>query len=943
MTPTKFKSKLEKMTDSFEVQEFPYKFLDACGKLEPTIRRLRNGDANESDIDGGVLQRSHIHIKACEKGKLLEAMEALRSSSATKKRSNKVKFLLACDGQNVILDIRDDRKTPTLEFAYHEFPDYMQYLRPLAGLSPVKKQAKGFMENEVDASAAKKLNNLYNALKRNNPDWERSERRSDIHQFLARLIFCFFAEDTGVFRKKNIFTNTIREMSAKDGCDTDLVIAGMFRDMNDKEHDGDLRWVNGDLFAGSLYVPRFGDKSLRLLIEIGGLKWTEINPDIFGSMIQAIASDEERSRLGMHYTSEQNIMRVLTPLFLDALEAEMKIAGRDKEKLTALRERIARIRVFDPACGSGNFLVIAYKSMRELESRINKILGDPKRESVMRLTNFRGIEYSDFPARITRLALVISQFQCDEKYRGHARAVSDLLPLGDDDDDWITNGNALRRDWVSVCHPTSEGVDPDAYGGKSLKETKQAAVEFEYEGGEVYICGNPPFISAHGSQSKSTEQSGDMSYVFSDHGVNHGELDYAAAWFIRAAEYMRWAVQSAHVAAAFISTASICKGAQAPLFWPSVLRLGCRIGFAYTSFQWKNHAPDGASVSVVIVGLANGEGRGKIFSVGSDGETVMDVDNINPYLRPGENTVIRKSLFALCEQSEMRYGNKPLDNKGGLTLSREELKSMSLSKNLQHSFIRRYVGNKEFVKGTLRYCLWIDDRHVDEAMEVKSIRMRLDKVREARLSARSPDIKGFTGGSHKFLHVVGMAKESTIIVPRVFTGRREYLPVGLCKIEIVVGDTAFALFDAPLWNVSLLSSRLHFVWVASVTGRWSGFQYSNTLCWNTFPIPKLTTQNKWDMKKCAEDILVERKRCPGKTIADLYDPDKMPDNLRDAHTRNDDLLADIYVGRDFRDDTDMRETLFRMYADMTKDPAIMAKLKKPPQTNSPTRGGLFDD
>ena len=943
MTPTKFKSLLEKMTKTFDVEEFAYDFLIACGKPEPTIKRLRNGDANESDVNGGVLLRRHIHIKACEKGGLREAMDALRNSRATKKMSNKVKFLLACDGQDVIMDIRDDSGTPPIEFSYHEFPERMQYLRSLAGLPPVKKPGEGFTENEVDASAAKDLNKLYMELMRKNPDWVDPVRRDDIHQFLARLIFCFFAEDTGVFRKKNTFTQTIKDMSAQDGSNTSEVIAGMFREMNNENHDGDLRYVNGGLFAGSLHVPEFGRKGLRLLIEIGDLNWTEINPDIFGSMIQTITATDEISKLGMHYTSEQNIMKVLTPLFLGDLESALKKARNDKKKLTALRDRIARIRVFDPACGSGNFLVIAYKSMRNIEARINKKLGEAERESVMELTNFRGIEYKKFPARIARLALVIAEFQCDEKYRGHTIAVSDLLPLGNDVDDWITRGNALRLDWMSECPPASVNVAPNAYGELSLDQTEQKPVKFQSVGSEVYICGNPPFISAHGSNGRSSEQTNDLEHVFRGGGVSYGDFDYVTAWFFRAVEYMQGVGNSARVVSAFVSTSSVCQGRHVPDFWPAVFKLGCRIGFAYTSFVWKNHATDNANVSVVIVGLSNEPGCGRIYSNDSSGDYSRCVDNINPYLVPGNNTVIRANPVPIREQSEMFFGNHPIDD-GGLVMSPKQVEELSLSKNQQKRFVKSCIGSKDFINGSDRCCLWVDSENCTDAYKVPSLRNRFESIRKFRLQStrRATHIAAET--PHQFASVVSQGEKETIFVPIVSSERREYLPVGLLPADVIVLNSAFGLFDAPRWNLSLLSSRLHMVWVATVCGKLENrLRYSNTLCWNTFPIPELTFENKQDMNRCAENILVARKHHPEKTIADLYDPDKMPDNLWEAHALNDKLLADIYAEGEFRDDTDMRETLFRMYEEMMKDPAVMEKLKKPAKRNKTKKGGLFND
>ena len=945
-TPIEFKAALKKMTASFDVQEFPYTFLAACGKPQLTIDDLRTGETNKSDLkhEGAVLQERHIHIMGCTKGKVGEAMKALRNSRQTKVMRNKVKFLLASDGHDVCLDeVVSGKTVKTLEFPYQDFPVQVQALFPLAGIGVAKK----FTENEVDERAAKKLSELYVELMDKNPDWDRAARRDDIHRFLARIVFCFFAEDTGVFKKKNIFTKNVEAMSKGDVQNTHKVIADIFRDMNNPEYDGDFRYVNGGLFEGSLDVPVFGDKARRILLDIGKLEWTKINPDIFGSMIQTIASSKERSRLGMHYTSVPNILRVLKPLFLDDLEAELNRAGKDKKKLVALQERISQIRVFDPACGSGNFLVIAYKEMRGIESVICKRLGEPKRVSGMHLTNFRGIEYKEFPAMIARLALIIAKFQCDEMYRGHADAVSRLLPL--DTDNWITCDNSLRLNWMKVCPP--HGLEPtvDDKGELKFKKSDQGAVRFETDGGEVYICGNPPFVSASGppggSGGWSDEQSTDMKIVFKEHVIKYGRIDYVAAWLILAAQYIHYAGDAVRVKSAFVSTDSICQGAQVPVFWPSVFNLGCRINFAYTSFKWKNHASDNAQVSVVIIGLSGRSGCGRLFSSKSTGETFMDVDNINPYLVPGENVLIDSSPFPLCGQSTMCVGNHPRDNGGGLRLSPEDLSKMSLSKNEQDSFVRLYVGADEFIKGTTRHCLWIEDKRLDDAVCIPAIRKRLENIRAARLLARRSATIGFAGHPHKFGEGAGAANKTTMVVPVVSTDRRYFLPVGYFSTEVVAASTVRVLLDAPLWNLSLLSSRLHMVWVAVVGGRLgTGLQYSNTICWNTFPIPILTTKNKKDLEARANDILLARASNAPKTIAELYDPDKMPECLRKAHACNDKTIARIYIGKDsFRDDTEMREHLFHRYAKMMKDPATAAKQKNATRSNKPLKDGLFAD
>nr|WP_318013791.1 DNA methyltransferase [Paracoccus sp. DMF] len=406
-----------------------------------------------------------------------------------------------------------------------------------------------------------------------------------MNHFMARLIFCFFAEDTDIFNGTGLFTATIDQMSARDSANTHEVIGEIFRAMNspikDRASAALPRWadvfpyVNGGLFSGSLNVPHFSKIARTYLLHIGNLDWRKINPDIFGSMIQAVADDEERGALGMHYTSVPNILKVLNPLFLDDLREKLEEAGDNPRKLLNLRNRMARIRVFDPACGSGNFLVIAYKEMRSIEAIINERRGEAGRKSDIPLTNFRGIELRDFPAEIARLALIIAEYQCDVLYRGQKDALQDFLPL--DAQNWITCGNALRLDWLSICPPTGTGVK---LVGDDLFRTplNQAQIDFENEGGETYICGNPPYL---GRKYQSDEQKAELKAVFAGRCKDTLSLDYVSGWFMKAADFM-----SATLAdAAFVSTNSICQGIQVSSLWPVIFAREVSISFAYQSFK----------------------------------------------------------------------------------------------------------------------------------------------------------------------------------------------------------------------------------------------------------------------------------------------------------------------------------------------------------------------
>ncbi|HEU0187919.1 MAG TPA: DNA methyltransferase, partial [Gallionellaceae bacterium] len=581
----------------FDAAEFPFAFLAAFGNKETTLKRLRAGNNNASDVPGGVLQRSNIHIAVCETGTVGETLKALRASPATAKA--KAKFILATDGQS--LEAEELAGGETIACNYPDFPNHFGFFLPLAGISTIKE----ITDNPVDVRATGRLNKLYVELLRENPDWATAERRHDMNHFMARLIFCFFAEDTDIFNGEGLFTHTIEQMSERDGSNTHEVLQAIFRAMNIKVAErgnaqprlpnwaNGFPYVNGGLFSGSTDVPRFTRMARTYLIHAGYLNWKQINPDIFGSMIQAVADDEERGALGMHYTSVPNILKVLNPLFLDDLRTQLEAAGDNKAKLLNLRKRMARIRVFDPACGSGNFLVIAYKQMREIEAEINRRRSELHLRSEIPLTNFRGIELRDFPAEIARLALIIAEFQCDVLYRGQKDALQEFLPL--DAQNWIICDNALRLDWLSICPSTGLGVKllADDLFGTPLDQTE---IEFENEGGETYICGNPPY---QGYSERGAQQNADMDFVLGDWG-NVKRLDYIACWFKKAAEY----IGRENSKCAFVSTNSICQGEQVSLLWPKIFACGLEIFFAHTSFNWRNNAKGNAGVTCVIVGIS---------------------------------------------------------------------------------------------------------------------------------------------------------------------------------------------------------------------------------------------------------------------------------------------------------------------------------------------------
>lgn len=899
----------------FDGPEFPFAFLEAFGNKPAGIARLRKGDTNASDLPGGVLQRNNIHILVCPPGQVSDALKALRESPKTVQA--KAKFILATDGQ--LLEAEELASGEVLACEFEKFPDHFGFLLPLAGISTIKE----IKDNPVDIKATGRLNKLYVELLSKNPDWAKAARRPDMNHFMARLVFCYFAEDTDIFNGASLFTTTLERMTESDGSNAAQVLETIFRAMNLQGEDRDAAklpswakafpYVNGGLFGGSTDVPAFSKIARSFLLRAGNLNWKEINPDIFGSMIQAVTDEDERADLGMHYTSVPNILKVLNPLFLDDLRAQLDAADDNKIKLLNLRKRMARIRVFDPACGSGNFLVIAYKQMRAIEWEINKRRGEEQLKSEIPISNFRGIELRDFPAEIARLALIIAEFQCDVLYRGQKEALSEVLPL--DSKNWITCDNALRLDWLQLMDVDQTGVK---LVGDDLFDTPtdQEAIDFEHKEGEFFICGNPPY---KGRNKQSESEKRDTASVFANYKGSYASLDYVANWVIKAAQFCK----VTGGAAGLVTTNSICQGEQVALLWPLVFDQGLAISFAHTSFKWSNLASNKAGVTVIVVGLAlKGRKQPVLYS---DNEA-RQVEVIGPYLVPNSTVVVAARNEPIADIGMMYLGNMPKDG-GHLLFSKDDGRRLIANEGVKPNLIREYYGSEELIHAKPRACLWIEDEDLLEAQTNRAIADILQRVREARLDEKTaPSTRPHANTPHRFVQLSAKNGERAIVVPAISSESRPYLPVGHLLAGPIISSKCYALYDEPLWNLALVASKMHIVWVGTVCSRLEmRFSYGNKLGWNTFPVPTLTEQHKADLTACAQEILLAREAHFPKTIADLYDPEEMPDDLRRAHKRNDEVLERIYIGRRFKNDTERLEKLFDLYTKMT---ANQAKPKK---------------
>ena len=908
----------------FDPAEFAYQFIAAYGAKETILKRLRKGDTNQSDA-GGVLWRNNIHIAVAPAGQVSATLATLRNSAKT--ASAKAKFILATDGDTV--EAEDLIGGDVIACAYADLPCYFATFLPLAGISTVKE----IKNNPVDVKATGRLNRLYVELLKDNPDWATDAKRAQLNQFMAQLIFCFFAEDTDIFHGSYKFTPTVERMTSGQADNTREVIAELFRAMGTRpEHraagsfptwaDG-FPYVNGGyLFNGDSECPHFSRTARAFLLRAGELDWKEINPDIFGSMIQAVADDGERNELGMHYTSVPNILKVLNPLFLDSLREQLEAAGDSRQKLRNLRRRLANIRVFDPACGSGNFLVIAYKEMRAIEAAIVEQLGGEanlkldERRSVIPLSNFYGIEIKGFAAEIARLALLIAEFQADCLYLSQQEARAMVLPLHKTGQ--ITVGNALRLDWLEVC-PTVQaatGTETDLGGPTGRLRLEEDGLNPTVRN-ETYICGNPPY---KGSQDQTPGQKKDLELAAGSILKSTKSADYVIGWFLKASEYVRGAV----AAFAFVTTNSINQGRQVASYWPAILGSDLEIVFAHPSFVWRNLAAKKAAVTVSVVGVALQNDVPKTIY---DNGLATQCRSIGPYLNANSSVVVDSRSSPLSPLTQMDFGSMPNDG-GGLLIDASEYNALiDLEPGLE-AFVRPFVGSRDVIHGQRRFCIWIPDDQVDEALRSKFLTSRIARVRQHREASDRETTKKLALYSHAFGERRHRSARSMLIA-RHSAEDRPYLPFDIVGPQIVIADSAIALPGFTMFEAAIYASRMHLVWIATVCGKIkTDYRYSNTLGWNTFPVPKLTEQDKADLTRTAENILLAREAHFPATIADLYDPDAMPDDLRRAHEENDEVLERIYIGRRFRNDTERLEKLFEMYTKMTANQPKPKKGKK---------------
>lgn len=929
MKSTEIQHNVQELIDNFSKEDFVFDLLIAYGISKTSVTRLKKGDYNLSKVHGEILYKNKIYFKVEDTERLLSCIDNISKEERILK--HKPRFVILTDHKQLVA--KDLRLSKNLDIEIKELSNYFDFFLPLAG-SEIYNASN---DDEADRNASYKMADLYDLLVEENPIiYNSKDSIHNLNVFLSRLLFCFFAEDTGIFEKASIFTDTLALRTVENGSDTHSFLDDLFDRLDSESGEGypdylaEFPYVNGGLFGQKVNSPRFNTKARRTLIELGDLNWSEINPDIFGSMIQAVVDHDYRSDLGMHYTSVENIKKLIKPLFLDELY-ELYEKSTTERQLRRLLLRISKIKFFDPACGSGNFLIITYKEIRLLEIKIiekiillnssnpndnissNSTLGFSYDElantknsaqgnisftnsqteiffTQIQLSQFYGIEIDDFAHEMAILSLWLAEHQMNRVFEemlfdyGKSKQILPLKEAGQ-----ITQGNATRLDWNEVCPITEKD--------------------------EVYVIGNPPYL---GARLQDAEQKKDMDFVFSKF-KKYRDLDYISCWIYKGAIY----ISGLNAKCAFVTTNSICQGQQVPLIWPHILSLNVEIDFAHQSFKWTNNAKGNAGVTVIIVGLRNISNAPKFIFTDNFRKVAK---NINPYLLDGSNTVVSARSKPLSKFPEMKFGNMPNDG-GGLILSEEEFNRLIKRFPEAKQYTRLLLGSAEFIRGNKRYCLWIEDEQLEEAIKVPEIKKRIDKTEIHRLNSRDSGTNRLAERSHQFRDR-NLAKESQLIIPSVSSESRDYIPCGYLDSNTIVSNSAQVIYDAKPYMFAIINSRMHMVWVRNVGGKLkTDYRYSKDICYNTFPFPDITTKQKENLTLYVFAILDERAK-HNKTMAQLYNPTTMPKGLLQAHQELDLAIEQCYRLQPFKNDTERLEYLFKQYEEMVKKDTLFDKQKK---------------
>lgn len=878
---------LEKLVEAPDPSEFIYGFLTAFNFPKATLTQIRQGgNRNVAKIKGHIGLKNKLYYFPAEGDQDIDtALDDVLADPMI--AQNKIRYVLTTDFERFLA--WDTATSERLDIDFEVLHRNYSFFLPLVGLE------KAILNSEkpADVKAAVKMGKLFDLIRVHN----HLNTPEDIHAlnvFLTRLLFCLFAEDTGIFPKKSQFTSAVKSMTSEDGSDLDQFLSDLFVVLNSPEgsdprnrlpqHLTDFPYVNGGLFESDEPIPELGKKGRRILIECGLEDWSAINPDIFGSMFQAVIDVDQRARLGQHYTSYSNIMKVIQPLFLDPLRLELEKQRNNANGLKRLLVRLGKIKVFDPACGSGNFLIIAYKELRLLEIDVIQALMKLDQGffiSNIHLEQFYGIEIDDFACEVARLSLWLAEHQVNKQWEEHIGPAEPALPLKSTGK--IISGNSLNIDWNMVC---PKKVDD-----------------------EVYVIGNPPFL---GTNARSEAQRTEMKSVLSEF-KSLGNLDYVACWFWKGAQY----IKASKAELALVSTNSVCQGEQASTLWEPIFDLGLKIHFAYPTFPWANNARDKAAVHVVIVGLSGVSKYTNLYQ-DVDGEWhKKSVSSISPYLVEASRQVVSSRRVPLCLNTPiMKKGNQPTDQ-GNLFLNRQERDELLAKHPEAARWIRKVLGSAEFLNSKERWCLWLVDATEEIIRSMSEVSKRVEAVREFRLKSSKLATRKKATTPHLFDEIRHPSSGDYILIPRHSSERRPYIPIGIISNDVISSDANMIIPDATLFEFGILTSSMHNEWMRLVAGRLkSDYRYSASLVYNTFPWPEVTEKQKAEIEQFAEDVLFVREDFPGKTLAELYNPDTMPVELLKAHQQLDNAVDKLYRSKPFRDTSERLSFLLACYEEL---------------------------
>ncbi|MFE5291841.1 DNA methyltransferase [Isoptericola sp. NPDC056618] len=876
-------------------REFIFDLLLAYGKPQGNVTRLRNGSLSVADDKTTeVAQKNVVYFKETT-GDPLAVIDDLRTSPSVVRY--RTRFVIVTDYTELIAV--DTKTGENLMIPIRDIDQHFTFFLPWAGME----KTQYVSEAHADVKAAERMGKLFDELLAANPGMlDQTHGRHALNVFFTRLLFCFFAEDTEIFTEGQ-FTNAVGSHTQRDGSDVDDFLTALFTALDIEDPGAKLNhlaafpYVNGQLFTvdPNQRVPTFTKAARDLLLSLGTLNWSEINPDIFGSMFQAIVTPGKRSDLGQHYTSVPNILKTIEPLFLDGLREQFDASFNSARKLEALLERISAIKVFDPACGSGNFLVIAYKELRRLEHAILERLADLDdkhrvlfAESKIKIENFHGLEIDDFAVEVAILSLWIAKHQMNKEFHEKFNVSIPLIPLKEAGH--VQQGNAARVDWMTVC--------PN-------------------DGSEIYLIGNPPYA---GSKTQTKDQKADYEFVFGRRPYSKN-LDYIALWFVKGADY----IEGTGAELAFVTTNSVAQGEHVGLMFPMIFAKGIEIGFAYTSFKWENNAKRNAGVTVAVIGLrVVRPGTKYIYTNGLQ----IAATNINGYLSNGPDVqLLRRSRPLATGFPPMMFGNMPLDG-GNLILSSQERQDLISARPEASPLVRELTGSHEFISGTSRWCLWIRASELGSAQAIPEVAERIARTASFRLESKDAGTKSKASIAYRFREQ-REASVAAVLIPRHSSESREYIPIGYVEPRWVISDSANVIYDADLWVFALLTSAMHMTWTRAVGGKLkTDYRYSATIVYNNFPVPPLSEAVKEQLTVAALRVLDVREYHCESTLAELYDPDLMPDDLRTAHADIDALVDTIYSNRGYETDEQRLSDLFVMYEAMTAEEATRAPVKK---------------